>query len=59
MITRVNTAMYLNSIYAPKGGKPGVYHVLSEFAADYGGYPTVVGHVLLIDGKPVRCWMDW
>ena len=58
MITRINCRKYLNDIYAP-GGKPGVYHVLSEFAADYGGYLTVVGHVLLIGGKPVRCWMDW
>lgn len=57
MITRLNCHKYLNDVYAP-GGKAGVYHVLSEFVAQYNGYWTVVGHVLLVNGKAKRCWME-
>lgn len=57
-INRVHEERFLNEIYAPNE-KPGRYFILSEYIAEYSGFPTVVGHVLKINGKPTRTWMNF
>lgn len=44
---------YLNAIYAP-GGKPGFYYVMSECVTVWCQYLTVVGYIILLNGKMVR-----
>ena len=54
---RVNDPYLLDTLYAP-GKQQGEYHVLSQAITDVNGCDTLVGHILLINGKPKKCWWN-
>jgi hypothetical protein len=44
----------LGEVYAPN---PGTYFVVSEVIGMFSGMSTVIGHVVIHDGRPMRWWI--